>query len=169
MAAWGGDYFCGEDGGEAAVASGSHTAVAVGDDGVQCGVGTDVVDDLFCGFALDVAFHRGVRVVGVLVNLVQNAAQAGATAIAITTRAAPGDIATVISVADNGPGIPAADRTRVFDPFFTTKDPGRGAGLGLAISLTFAEAMGGTLTAESKPGVGSRFRLWLPRRTPDKQ
>jgi PAS domain S-box-containing protein len=74
-----------------------------------------------------------------------------------------------VEVEDTGPGIAPETLARVFDPFFTTKDPGRGSGLGLAISLTFAEAMGGTLTAESKPGAGSRFRLWLPRRTPEKQ
>src|SRR5947209_3542101 len=72
-----------------------------------------------------------------------------------------------VEVSDDGPGITPDTLARVFDPFFTTKDPGRGAGLGLAISLTYAEAMGGTLTAESKPGAGTRFRLWLPRRTPE--
>jgi PAS domain S-box-containing protein len=74
-----------------------------------------------------------------------------------------------VEVSDDGPGIAPDTLARVFDPFFTTKDPGRGAGLGLAISLTYAEAMGGTLTAESKPGAGTRFRLWLPRRTPERQ
>jgi two-component system NtrC family sensor kinase len=74
-----------------------------------------------------------------------------------------------VEVADTGQGIPPETLARVFDPFFTTKDPGRGSGLGLAISLTLAEAMGGALTVESKPGAGSRFRLWLPRRTPERQ
>ena len=74
-----------------------------------------------------------------------------------------------VEVADTGPGIPPETLARIFDPFFTTKDPGRGAGLGLAISLTVAEALGGALTVESRPGKGSCFRLWLPRRTPEKQ
>ncbi|HWS89323.1 MAG TPA: ATP-binding protein [Pyrinomonadaceae bacterium] len=74
-----------------------------------------------------------------------------------------------VEVADTGPGIAPETLARIFDPFFTTKDPGRGSGLGLAISLTLAEALGGALTVESKPGKGSRFRLWLPRRTPEKQ
>ena len=73
-----------------------------------------------------------------------------------------------VEVEDTGPGIPPETLARVFDPFFTTKDPGRGSGLGLAISLTLAETLGGALTVESKPGAGSRFRLWLPRRTPEK-
>lgn len=72
-----------------------------------------------------------------------------------------------IEVADDGPGIPPDTLARVFDPFFTTKDPGKGSGLGLAISLTLAEALGGALTVESKPGAGSRFRLWLPLQAPD--
>ena len=74
-----------------------------------------------------------------------------------------------VEVSDTGSGIAPETLALVFDPFFTTKDPGRGAGLGLAISLTLAEALGGALTVESKPGAGSRFRLWLPRRTPDRQ
>jgi two-component system NtrC family sensor kinase len=74
-----------------------------------------------------------------------------------------------VEVRDDGPGIAPETLASIFDPFFTTKDPGRGAGLGLAISLTLAEALGGALTVESKPGVGSCFRLWLPRRTPEKQ
>ncbi|MBV9924663.1 MAG: PAS domain S-box protein [Acidobacteria bacterium] len=73
-----------------------------------------------------------------------------------------------VEVRDTGEGIPPETLARIFDPFFTTKDPGRGAGLGLAISLTLAEALGGALTVESKPGKGSCFRLWLPRRTPER-
>jgi len=72
-----------------------------------------------------------------------------------------------VEVADSGPGIPPEILARVFDPFFTTKDPGHGSGLGLAISLSLAEAIGGALTVESKPGAGTRFRLWIPRRSPE--
>jgi PAS domain S-box-containing protein len=74
-----------------------------------------------------------------------------------------------VEVADDGHGIAPDTLARIFDPFFTTKDPGRGSGLGLAVSLALAEAMGGSLTVESKPGAGSRFRLWLPKRTPDER
>ena len=59
-----------------------------------------------------------------------------------------------VEVDDTGPGIAPETLARVFDPFFTTKDPGRGAGLGLAISLTLAESLGGALTVESQPGEG---------------
>ncbi|HLL13656.1 MAG TPA: ATP-binding protein [Pyrinomonadaceae bacterium] len=72
-----------------------------------------------------------------------------------------------IEVADTGAGIPAEMLVRIFDPFYTTKEAGKGSGLGLAISTTLAEALGAALTVESKPGAGSRFRLWLPRRAPE--
>jgi PAS domain S-box-containing protein len=105
----------------------------------------------------------------ILDNLLSNALDAATEGGSISVTAALDGERVRVEVEDSGPGIAPETLARVFDPFFTTKDPGRGAGLGLAISLTFAEAMGGTLTAESKPGAGSRFRLWLPRRTPEKQ
>lgn len=72
-----------------------------------------------------------------------------------------------IEVADTGAGIAPEMLVHIFDPFFTTKEAGKGSGLGLAISTTLAEALGGSITVESKVGAGSRFRLWLPRRAPE--
>jgi len=105
----------------------------------------------------------------ILDNLLSNALDAAREGGRVLVTTALDGERVRVEIEDDGPGIPPETLARVFDPFFTTKDPGRGAGLGLAISLTFAEAMGGTLTAESKPGAGSRFRLWLPRRTPERQ
>src|SRR2546421_7564833 len=105
----------------------------------------------------------------ILDNLLSNALDAAREGGRVLVATALEGERVRVEIEDDGPGIPPETLARVFDPFFTTKDPGRGAGLGLAISLTFAEAMGGTLTAESKPGAGSRFRLWLPRRTPERQ
>jgi two-component system, NtrC family, sensor kinase len=104
----------------------------------------------------------------VLDNLLSNAldAVAGGGRVSVSTGLDGGRVS--VEIADDGPGIAPDTLARIFDPFFTTKDPGRGSGLGLAISLTLAEALGGALTAESKPGHGSRFRLWLPRRAPEK-
>ena len=73
-----------------------------------------------------------------------------------------------IEVADSGSGIPSKVLASIFDPFFSTKGPGKGYGLGLAISATLAESLGGAITVESKEGAGSRFRLWIPRRAPEK-
>lgn len=69
------------------------------------------------------------------------------------------------SVEDEGPGIPPDDLDRIFDPFVQldsgyTRGQG-GAGLGLPISRQLARLMGGDLTVKSRPGVGSRFTLWL--------
>jgi signal transduction histidine kinase len=101
----------------------------------------------------------------VLVNLVQNAAQAmsdGGT-IAIAAKPAPGGIATQIVVRDDGPGIPAADRSRVFDPFFTTKAAGSGTGLGLAVCKHLVATAGGTIdVGEGPDGRGAEFRVTLP-------
>ena len=64
-----------------------------------------------------------------------------------------------IEVADDGPGIPAADREGAFRPF-QSGAPG-GTGLGLAVSLHLAEAMQGRLRAENRPEGGARFCLHL--------
>jgi len=68
----------------------------------------------------------------------------------------------VLRVADTGPGISAEVQAQMFSPFFTTKAPGEGTGLGLFVSYGIAEAHGGTLTAESRPGQGATLVLSLP-------
>jgi len=72
-----------------------------------------------------------------------------------------------IQIADSGHGIPTELLSKIFDPFFSTKGPGKGYGLGLAICLSLAESLGGSITVETKEGNGSRFRVWLPRRAPE--
>ena len=101
----------------------------------------------------------------VLVNLVQNAAQAftAGGAIAMTAKPAPGGIATVITVSDDGPGIPVEARTKVFDPFYTTKAPGTGTGLGLAVCKHLVATAGGTIEIGDGPnGRGVEFRVVIP-------
>jgi signal transduction histidine kinase len=103
----------------------------------------------------------------VLVNLVQNAAQAmtdgGGGTIAVRAELAPGAIATQIAVADDGPGIAAKDRGRVFDPFFTTKTAGTGTGLGLAVCKHLVATAGGTIeVGEPAGGRGAEFKITLP-------
>jgi two-component system, NtrC family, sensor kinase len=71
--------------------------------------------------------------------------------------------AVEIAVRDSGPGVPEADLSRVFDPFFTTKAPGRGTGLGLAVSARLIEGMGGMMEAIPGDGHGgATFRILLP-------
>ena len=67
-----------------------------------------------------------------------------------------------VTVADNGPGIPAHLRARVFEPYFTTKPIGLGLGVGLAVSLGIVEAHGGTLTVDCPADGGAVFTIALP-------
>ena len=95
----------------------------------------------------------------VLATLIENARQAGASELTIGT-AIEGE-ALRLSLADNGPGVPEADRVRVFDPFFTSKREDGGTGLGLPIARALAEGCGGELElAES--ASGACFVLTLP-------
>jgi two-component system, NtrC family, sensor kinase len=133
--------------------------------GADEGVNVNVRTDPSVGeVATDEAMVRQI-----LDNLLSNALDASQGGGGIVVSTVLDGERVRVEVADTGQGIPSETLARVFDPFFTTKDPGRGSGLGLAISLTLAEALGGALTVESKPGAGSRFRLWLPRRTPERQ
>ena len=66
-----------------------------------------------------------------------------------------------ITVADNGPGISAQQLQNIFDPFYTTKEPGKGTGLGLAVSYMIADGMGGSISADSPPGQGAEFSILL--------
>jgi two-component system NtrC family sensor kinase len=100
----------------------------------------------------------------VLDNLISNALDAIGEGGEITVSTHRVGERIAIEVADTGHGIAPEMLVRIFDPFFTTKDQGKGSGLGLAISYTLAEALGGAMTVESKQGIGSRFRLWIPRR-----
>jgi PAS domain S-box-containing protein len=77
---------------------------------------------------------------------------------------APGDY-VMIAITDSGCGIPEENRSKVFDPFFTTKAVGKGTGLGLSMVYGFIKQSGGHITLDSEEGVGTTFRLYLPRAT----
>jgi len=68
----------------------------------------------------------------------------------------------LLYVADDGPGVPEADRERVFDPFYTTKDPGEGTGLGLAIVARTVHDAGGTVWVDRAREGGAVFKVFLP-------
>jgi two-component system cell cycle sensor histidine kinase/response regulator CckA len=78
------------------------------------------------------------------------------------------DLAEVafIEVADNGPGIAPEALGKIFEPFFTTKPAGEGTGLGLATVYGVVKQADGWISAESRPGEGARFRIFLPVHTP---
>lgn len=68
----------------------------------------------------------------------------------------------VVTVSDNGSGIPEVVRNKIFEPFFTTKQTGKGMGLGLAITYGIVRDYGGAISIESQPGQGTTFYLTFP-------
>ena len=103
----------------------------------------------------------------VLINLMVNALQAmsavagAALTLATGESTRDGIAGAFLAVADNGPGIAAADRERLFDPFFTTKTQD-GTGLGLWVSLGLVQRYGGRIGVDCPPSGGSVFTVWLP-------
>jgi signal transduction histidine kinase len=105
----------------------------------------------------------------VFLNLIVNAAHAikdagkdaetGEISIRATVEAAD----AVITVSDNGCGVPAENLSKLYDPFFTTKEVGRGTGQGLAISHSIVvDKHGGEIAVASELGVGTQFTVRLP-------
>lgn len=123
------------------------------------------------------------RLQQVFINLIHNALAAGATRIDIQARpASAGDWppqasalvlgtpvttarAALVSITDNGPGIPPERVSQVFDPFFTTRAPGEGTGLGLYIVSEIVLDQGGGIAVTSA-ATGACFTLWLPCNDP---
>ena len=102
----------------------------------------------------------------VLLNLIINARQAIAEAkssgkISIVARR-DSDDAVVITVEDDGPGVPPNLRRIIFQPFYTTKSPGQGTGLGLSVSAGIIRAQGGDIWVEDGTDGGARFIIRLP-------
>ena len=74
-----------------------------------------------------------------------------------------GQYRVVITVSDNGTGIPSPIINKIFQPFFTTKPTGEGTGLGLSMSYDIiTKSHGGDLLAKSKEGLGTDFEIVLP-------
>jgi PAS domain S-box-containing protein len=117
-----------------------------------------------------------------LLNIVVNARDASPKggAITVATKAIhlngdaaafhlePGDY-VVLSVSDEGTGMPPHVRARATEPFFTTKPQGQGTGLGLAMAQGFVQQSGGRLEINSEPGRGTTVRMIFPKLMPEKE
>ena len=99
-----------------------------------------------------------METLNVLVSLIDNARQADARRV--TLHAQSDGEAITIEIADDGPGIPVADRERIFEPFFTSRRTAGGTGLGLPIVRSLLSSANGTIKL-GEAELGSRFILRL--------
>ena len=95
----------------------------------------------------------------VLTTLIENSRQAGAGRIVLAASATRTTV--ILDAADNGPGVPAADRARIFDPFFTHRRDTGGTGLGLSIARSLLTANQAEIELVESDS-GAQFRLTLP-------
>ncbi len=106
------------------------------------------------------------QIAAALTALLKNALEAlktgGEIQFAVMINSEPAGIEFL--VADSGPGISPEIRRHLFDPFFSGREAGRGLGLGLCKAWRIAELHGGEIRVESKPGLGAKFTLRLPRK-----
>ena len=100
----------------------------------------------------------------IVINIVMNALQAmeseGGRLLVESKSLSSSEICIVI--ADTGPGIAADALARIFEPYFTTKRPGEGTGLGLFVTRTLVENLGGRIEVRSAVGEGTTFSVILP-------
>jgi signal transduction histidine kinase len=97
----------------------------------------------------------------ILLNIIMNSLQAmeedGGKLLVETFASADGEIG--ISIADTGPGIPEEAMAKIFQPYYTTKKPGEGTGLGLFVTKTLVENMGGRIEVKSRRNKGTTFTV----------
>ena len=101
-------------------------------------------------------------VIQILVNLIGNAIRYSPKGAVIRLGFSRTPATASVTVADEGPGVAAADQQRIFERFERAHSEEGGSGLGLAISRRLARSMGGDVTLDSAPGEGARFTLTLP-------
>jgi signal transduction histidine kinase len=96
----------------------------------------------------------------VFLNLLDNAVRAGAENIWVRTEGK--EQAVLVTISDDGPGVPQEVATLIFEPFFTTRPVGEGTGLGLYLSRRIVEGCGGDLSYVPREGGGAVFQVNLP-------
>jgi signal transduction histidine kinase len=111
------------------------------------------------------------RIAQLLDNLLSNAVKFTPDGGRVNVRVGAEHGQAVLTVADTGIGIPAADRKQIFERFYRTANARRkviqGTGLGLTITKAIVEAHDGTIAVDSDEGRGSTFTIRLPLRRPD--
>ncbi|MDO8962938.1 MAG: PocR ligand-binding domain-containing protein [Coriobacteriia bacterium] len=124
--------------------------------------------ELHCADALGIVRTDATRVRQILLNLLGNAIKF-TTDGTVTLNVTADEGSVSFTVEDTGCGIAAQDARHVFDQFYQARPPDggktAGTGLGLSVSLSLAQMLGGDITMSSEPGVGSVFTLRLPRGT----
>lgn len=98
----------------------------------------------------------------VFMNLLVNASHAIEKEGVIKIKSYVSGDSIIVSVCDNGCGIPEKNLKKIFDPFFTTKEAGKGTGLGMSIASDIMQKHGGTLAVQSSVGQGTEFTITLP-------
>ncbi|HSJ51860.1 MAG TPA: ATP-binding protein [Actinomycetota bacterium] len=111
-----------------------------------------------------VAEVDAAKVERIVENLLANAARHTPPDAHIWISVAADDGGVLLTVEDDGPGVPEAERAAVFEPFrrSATAMPTRGAGIGLALVARFAQLHGGRAWVQERTGGGASFRVWLP-------
>lgn len=113
-----------------------------------------------------IALVDAERLERALVNLLSNAHKYGRDGGSICLSLELRGLEAIFSVADDGPGIPPNELGRIFDRFYrsdaATMLPNLGSGLGLPIARGLVELHGGRISVESRPGIGSTFRIVVP-------
>ena len=98
----------------------------------------------------------------VLLNLLTNAVHATESGGSITMDLKRSGDGVILTIEDTGEGIPKENLSRIFEPFFSTKPTGKGTGLGLFVSRSIIEKLGGEICVESRLGQGTCFTIRLP-------
>ncbi|MBW2709769.1 MAG: hybrid sensor histidine kinase/response regulator, partial [Deltaproteobacteria bacterium] len=99
----------------------------------------------------------------VLINIITNAIHATGSGGKITATLKPVDDWVALTIQDTGQGIPREHLKKIFEPFFSTKPPGEGTGLGLFVTRSILDKLGGKMDVESRLGQGASFCIKLPR------
>jgi two-component system, NtrC family, sensor kinase len=115
------------------------------------------------GSGTDVIWTDPYKLRQVLINIISNAVHATDAGGSITATIETFDEQVAIHITDTGKGIPREHLEKIFEPFFSTKPPGEGTGLGLFVSRSIIDKLGGKIDVESRLGKGTRFSIRLPR------